>query len=853
MRKTGKDNADAPLPFLIDGGQVGELMRGHDWTSSSLGNPDSWPQSLRTVVSLIINSTTPMFLAWGRDLALLYNDAYLEILGEKHPAALGRPFQAVWEEIWADIGPLVERTLAGEAIYHQNAPFVICRNGHEAQYWFTFSYTPVRDENGHVAGLYCSLTETTDQVLAEHERLQETERLHRLFNQAPSMLAVVRGPEHVFELTNASYLALIGRRNLIGRRVRDVLPELEAQGFIDLLDQVYRTGKAYTGRAVPITLGHGSASGAKQHFLDFIYQPITDAAGKVSGIFAEGIDVTETVVATAALRASEERFRLLDAISEATRTAVDPREIMSRTARLLGEHMGVTRCAYADLEPDNDRFTIRDDWTVPGALSTAGVYSLDLFGPRAASDMREGRTLVIRNTDRELTPSEGADTFNAIGIKAIICCPLVKEGRLVAMMAVHHDAPRAWTDDDIALLEQVVERSWAHIERIRATEALRDADRRKTEFLATLAHELRNPLAPIQTGLDIMRLAPDDMAGISKIRDMMERQLGHMIHLVNDLLDVARITRGMVDLKKERVELKQIMASAIEANLPLIESGNHALSLHFPEEALWLDADPTRIAQIVGNLLNNAAKYTPGRGRIELSARRESGEVVITVSDTGIGITPESLQKIFDMFTQLEPGIGGARGGLGIGLTLVRRLAELHGGSVTASSAGNGKGSSFTVRLPLAENTDTGKSTSVPSSSSRQPGVGRQFKVLVVDDNADAADTLSALLQIGGHAARVANNGQQALQIAREFRPEVFFLDIGMPGMNGYEVAAALRQMKETEHAAIVAVTGWGTENDRARSREAGFDRHLTKPASLADVNRILSELAGSPSATLLD
>jgi signal transduction histidine kinase/ActR/RegA family two-component response regulator len=576
-----------------------------------------------------------------------------------------------------------------------------------------------------------------------------------------------------------------------------------------------------------------------ERVVDLVLAPVTDDAGRVLFIAPTGIDITDR-------KQVEERLRLLDAMSEVTRAAADPKAIMVETPRLLGEYLGATRCAYADVEPDNDRFTIRHDWTAAGAISTVGMYSLDLFGPRAAADMREGRTLVIRDVDRELSPSEGADMFNAIGVKAIICCPLVKESRLLAMMAVHQDAPRNWTAHDITLLEEVVERSWVHIERVRATEALREADRRKTEFLAILAHELRNPLAPIQTGLDIMRLAADNPTTVSKVRDMMERQLAHMVHLVNDLLDVSRITLGQVHLKKELVELKGIVASAVETSLPLIEAGQHELTVHIPEEPLLLDADPTRIAQVVSNLLNNAAKYTPNGGRIELSARRDGGEAVISVTDTGLGIPAESLATVFEMFAQIGQNSDRARGGLGIGLTLVRRLAELHGGTVTAQSPGVGKGSTFTVRLPVAGNGSPDSLSLAQNRIGTKGTVTEAFRVLVVDDNADAAASLSTLLEIGGHTTRIANDGYQALQVAQEFRPQIIFLDIGMPGMNGYEIAQALRKMQRIERLLLVAVTGWGTENDRARSRDAGFDQHLTKPAGLSEVNAILSALSKS-------
>ena len=369
--------------------------------------------------------------------------------------------------------------------------------------------------------------------------------------------------------------------------------------------------------------------------------------------------------------------------------------------------------------------------------------------------------------------------------------------------------------------------------RKRAEDALRQfaadlsqADRRKSEFLATLAHELRNPLAPLRNGLHVMRLSNNDPTAVSRARDMMERQLAHLVHLVDDLLDIARISGGKIDIRKQTIDLKRVLASAVEISLPMIEAGAHEFVVDLPEEALLIDADPTRIAQVASNLLNNSAKFTPSGGRIELSARRDGEDVLIVVTDNGIGIPRESLTQIFEMFTQVGESLYGARGGLGIGLALVRRLVELHGGTVWAVSAGAGLGSTVTVRLPLSS-IEGGTWAHGPERGA--PGAGSSLRILVVDDNTDAAESLAELLQIYGYQTRVAYDGVQGIELARAFRPEVVFLDIGMPGKNGYEVARALRLTPGVERAVLVALTGWGAESDRTRSHKAGFDQHLVE------------------------
>jgi PAS domain S-box-containing protein len=971
------------LDFASEGGKMGALLRATDWSATPLGSIEGWPQSLRTAMGIMLHSGHPMYVAWGPSLNLLFNDAYLQILGAraKDPASVfGRPFEEVWSDVWPEVKPMLDRALAGISTWHEDHPFVLMRNGYPEQVYVTFSSSPIHEESGAVAGVFCACIETTGKVLADRQRdnlLQElatsneklrlatdaaklgffehdlqtgdvecSERTKEHFGLSPDapvskdMFVPAFHPDDrdriqqetgtFFSLPGDGYyesehqtispadgrerwivargrlftdeagqpLRLVGttmditERKQAEQRERQVAAKalaaaeanakfrtffeqgsyfagvmmldgtvieanrlfVEACGFTR--DQViglkfWECGWWNRSEELAEMVRHGSRLAAAGHLfrretiyfiadgsqrvVDLVIAPVTDDAGRVLFIAPTGVDITER-------KQVEEQLRLLDRMSETTRAAADPKFIVTQIPRLLGEYLRATCCAYADVEPDNDRFTIRHDWTAEGVASAVGAYSLDLFGARAAAALRQGRTLVMHDVQRELASPDGGAGFMAIGVKAIICCPLVKDGRLIAMMAVHQDRPRNWSANEIQLLEEVAERSWVHIERLRAIDALREGDRRKTEFLATLAHELRNPLAPIQTGLDVMRLSGNNPAAISKVRDMMERQLGHMVHLVNDLLDVSRITRGQVDLRKESVALKSIIASAVETSMPLIEAGSHQLNIDVPDEPLQIDVDPTRMAQVLSNLLNNAAKYTPDGGRIELSARCDGSSALISVTDTGVGIPAESLASVFEMFAQVGQYKERAQGGLGIGLTLARRLVELHGGQLSACSEGPGKGSRFTVRLPLASDTERlAAGGNRRAANAEEAGSG--LRVLIVDDNVDAAESLSVLLQIGGHAARIANDGYRALLLAQEFGPQIIFLDIGMPGMNGYDVARRLRQLPGMAHVTLVAVTGWGAENDRARAREAGFDQHLTKPAALSDVTAILSTL----------
>jgi PAS domain S-box-containing protein len=374
------------------------------------------------------------------------------------------------------------------------------------------------------------------------------------------------------------------------------------------------------------------------------------------------------------------------------------------------------------------------------------------------------------------------------------------------------------------------------------TEELAEAERRKTEFIATLAHELRNPLAPISNALQIMRNASTDATSMAHLREMMERQLGQMVRLVDDLLDVARIASGQLALHKERVALREILEAALEASAPQRETANNTLTLDMPSEPLILQADATRLTQVFTNILDNAARYTATGGRTSVNVVRDGEKVRIDIADLGVGIAREALHRIFDMFTRVGRETPGTHDGLGIGLNLARRLAEMHDGEVVASSEGRGKGSHFTVTLPLAEPAE-GQSNAAENIA--PPGESRgAVRALLVDDNADAGDSLSLLLQLGGHTTRIARDGPEALKVVTEFKPDIVLLDIGLPGMTGYDVARAIRRMPELGSPLLVAVTGWGAPEDRLRSKEAGFDEHLTKPVDISMIEVILTALA---------
>src|SRR6202521_579975 len=373
----------------------------------------------------------------------------------------------------------------------------------------------------------------------------------------------------------------------------------------------------------------------------------------------------------------------------------------------------------------------------------------------------------------------------------------------------------------------------------RAEEALREADRRKSEFVAILAHELRTPLAPIRNAVEILRRSGGDEQRVKPATEMMQRQVGQMVRLVDDLLDMSRISGGKIQLRMEPVELASVVHHAVEAARPLCESMDHELTVTLPPEPTYLNADPTRLAQVIGNLLNNAAKFTEKGGRILLTVGREGKQALIRVQDTGIGIAAEQLPRIFEMFTQADTWLERSPGGLGLGLTLVKNLVEMHAGTVEARSGGVGQGSEFVVRLPLLSGSPP---TLSPESSDVKLVATVQRRILIVDDNQDSAESLATLLKLTGHEVHIAHDGLEAVEEAAAFQPQVVLLDIGLPGINGYEAARRIREQQRSKALTLVALTGWGQEEDRRRSEEAGFDAHMVKPVDFPPLIKLLDE-----------
>jgi PAS domain S-box-containing protein len=786
--------------FLFNTSQVGSLMRTVDWSASPLGQPDTWPQSLGIVVGLMLNSKFPMFIAWGPGLGFLYNDAYIEILRDKHPSALGKPFNEVWHEIWPDLAPVVADALDGRASYFENMPLLMHRKGYDEQTWFTFSYSPVHDAQGAVAGMYCACTETTGQVLEEQNRVVENERLRSLFQQAPGYIAVLREPSHVFELVNDAYYRLVGKRDLIGKSVREAMPELEGQGFYELLGRVFESGEPFVGHAIPIKLQVEAGHELVERFVDFVYQPIRDARGNVSGIFVEGSDVTEAVRATQAIKASEARLReLANTIPHLAWMANPDGHIHWYNDRWY---------AYTGATPDQML-----GW---GWESVQDPKILPLVVERWRASLESGEpwemTFPLRSAKGE---------FRTFFSRA---APLRDEAGMIVQ----------WfgTNTDVTEIKA-------------AEEELKAASERKDEFLAMLAHELRNPLAPINAAAELLSLTHLDETRVKRTASIISRQVGHMTKLVDDLLDVSRVTRGLVTMRADVLDMNELVTEAVEQVQAQIQAKHHRLVVHGADAPCQVRGDRTRLIQVISNLLNNATRYTPANGTITVRLKAMDERVEVSVADNGIGLAPALAPHIFELFTQGERSSDRGQGGLGLGLALVKSLVALHAGTVSVASEGVGKGSEFVIALPRI--TDGARAKPAAGGPDAAGPIRTGLSLMVVDDNEDAAQMLSMLLETVGHQVTVSHDARDALVAARKTAPAVLFLDIGLPGMDGYELARHLREMHETANALLVAVTGYGQPEDRARALRAGFDHHLVKPVKLAEVLALIENLSATP------
>jgi PAS domain S-box-containing protein len=935
--------------FLAGGGEMGALIRAHDWHATALGAPETWPTTLKTVLRLVLSSNHPMFVWWGEDLIQFYNDGYRQTLGpERHPAAVGQPGRVCWEEAWDLIGPDIERVMAGGGTaWHEDRLVPLTRHGERQDVWWTYGYSPIEDESG-IRGVLVICNDVTEDHLLRERLKQTNDALIETMDDGFCLLDIVydadgRPVDYRFVEANKAFAAQTGLAGSVGKTARELVPGIE-QRWIDIYAEVAETGVARRFVEESPVMG--------RWFNVYATRIDHPTRRRVALLFT---DITDRKNAERALQESERQARSALALAEAERQRldallasvpvgiayVDARGVVSVANRmnqaLWGEAPARTGCEdyglwrgwWADGAERQGQPLAKGDWATARALRgeqvEADIVEIEPFGRPG-----ERRTLLIRavalrdkdgaiggavavsmdmteqvGTQRALRESEekfrtiteampqmvwsglqnGRNDysngrwceFTGLSGEALLglgWVDVVHPDDRAALLAAwahsrdtgalfecehrmrRHDGAYRWVlnralpvrDDAGRMVRWMGTVTDLHDQKL-AAEELKAANARKDEFLAMLAHELRNPLAPISTAAQILKLPGGDARRSAQASDVIARQVRHMVELVDDLLDVSRVTRGLVELEREPVDLAAVVQNAIEQARPLIEKKGHALAIRLGAAHVTVIGDRKRLVQIMANLLNNAAKYTPDGGEITVCAEPADGGIGLSVIDNGIGIDAALLPEVFELFTQAKRTPDRAQGGLGLGLALVRSMVGLHGGQVRASSAGPGRGSRFDVILPLpAAPADAGGGADAAGTLAAAPApvparVAAPLRILVVDDNRDAGESLGIVLSAAGHAVMVEETSQAALRRVETEDVDVCLLDIGLPDMDGHALVRRLQAMPLAARATMIALSGYGQRQDLDASRRAGFAMHLVKPVDLPRLLALLDTL----------
>jgi signal transduction histidine kinase len=873
------DDASARKP-----GDMELQMRRHPWETTPVGPVERWPFSLKLAVRTLLDCQLPMYLAWGDAYTQFFNDAYVPILGAKKDGALGGDARATWPEIWPTIGPMWARVLQGEPVGSSDLALTINRYGYFETCHFAYSYSPVYGDGARPEGVLVTFVETTETVLAERRRafqLELADILRRETSSGPLLRAALRQVGAYVADATVTYA--------------ETKPGIDAAVILEQWAAGERT--AQSGRTVPLAQ---LALGMPEHLCaGETVASADDTAGDGAGIAVPLMD-GERLAAVLALHAPIDAGRIADEVRlledaarrmwEALRR-IRAEEALREETRVLELMKGATETLASTIALEPLMQAITDAATqLVGAEYGAffynakddngGAYSLYALSgaPRVAFE-RLGmpratavfaptfhgsapiRSDDIRKDPRYGTkaPHHGMPAEHLPVVSYLAASVVSRSGEVIGGLFFGHSQPAMFSERseeligafavqaaiaiDNARLYDMAQRAAEEREQLLASEraARAEAERHnkmKDEFLAMLAHELRNPLAPITSAAQLLRL-PEVNEGLRlKASNIISRQVRHMTELVDDLLDVSRVTRGLVKLENEILDLNKVAMAAVEQARPHIEERQHALTVELPDAPVPVEGDRTRLIQVLVNLLNNSAKYTPPGGRIALVVTVENGAAQAAVRDNGTGIDAQLLPHVFDLFTQADRAPDRSQGGLGIGLALVKSIVRMHNGHVAAHSAGPQQGTTMTVTLPLAQ-AEVGQVV----RSGEGSGMARALTVTIVDDNGDAGHSLAVLLRAHGHTVHVHEDAADTLEHA-DPATEVFILDIGLPDMTGYELARRLRRDARHAHAVYVALTGYGQQRDRELSRQAGFDHHLVKPVEIGKLAQILAATA---------
>ena len=799
---------------------VRALLAAKDWRAHPLGHPDTWPPELATAVRMALDSAFPMFVAWGPQLHLLYNDAYAALIGNKHAAALAEPFQEVWAEIWAQLLPIIDTALSGKSAFFEDLPLTLHRRGHPEQTHFTFSYSPLQDGAGRVAGMYCTAIETTERVQAERRAALEL--------TLSDALRSASSPDTVLAMAGAVLGQELGLTRAIYAEVDD------AAGTFTVPHQWVAGGVAPLSRA---------------SFAFDEFGPTLLDALRAGEILVIDDVVTDPRCADFPARYGEERIGAALAVSlvregrlvafltlhHAQAWHWTPGEI--RFTRETAERTWAAveaAQAQAALRAERDRSQYIFDTIAEGFSLMAPDWTITRMNAEGLRICNKAAAEVVGRNHWALFPEVLGTNAGDMLHRAMA----QREAGVVEYHLPEIDGRRGWNeirafptqDGGIAVFFRDI------TDRKLAEARLKEADQRKDEFLAMLAHELRNPLAPISAAAMLLDMGAQSEIRVRQSSAIIGRQVRHMTRLVDDLLDVSRVTRGLIELDRTTLDVRTIVDEAVEQVRPQLMARRQRLTLHLPAVALVVEGDRARLVQVMANLLGNAVKYSLEEGAIDVSARLKGAELVLVVKDDGIGMERELTERAFDLFAQAKRSSDRSQGGLGLGLALVRNLVELHGGAVSCESPGLGQGSSFTITLPLAHS----PAARAPQREAPAQG-GARLTLLVVDDNVDAATTLAMLLEALGHEVYIEHESLRALELARSARLDACLLDIGLPDIDGIELARRLRSQPETAHSVLVAISGYGQDHDRRNAIEAGFAHYLVKPVEIERLAQLLA------------
>jgi PAS domain S-box-containing protein len=669
--------------------------------------------------------------------------------------------------------------------------------------------------------------------------------LNTIYTSAPVGLCFVDLNMRYLSM-NAALAEMHGRapEYFIGKSIRDANPELA-----DTIEVYYRrvieSGKPVLDVEIK---GATAAHPGERHSWLATYFPVHNPSGELLGVNVAVRDITGRKQAEA------DTLFLLD-LADCIRFAANADELTWVVAVALGEHVKVNRCAFLEIDTEQNRFVIQRDYH-PHIPSLVGTYPLGAFGPLLTEAGRAGQTTTIADVAHDVRTRMHIESYQRVGVGALVAVPLLRDGQLVSALAMAHAEPRQWSEREVLLINMVAERTWLAVEKLRldgalrlSGEALREADRRKDEFLATLAHELRNPLSLVRNVVNLQQDPNHPLPDPHWGPDIIDRQVKYLTRLTDDLFDVSRITREKLELQREPLNLTEIVRAAVESSRPLIDQRQHELTVMMSQDSIYVEADRLRLTQVFMNLLNNAAKYTPEPGHVWLNVEQAGDTVVIRVKDTGVGIAAESLPHVFELFYQVDRSFTRSEGGLGLGLTLVHRLVELHGGKVEVRSEGMNRGSEFIVQLPVTAHRPVNDGPLQEQINQTTLPV-RSRRILVADDFPQSAETLARLLEKDGNEVQIAKDGVAAVEAAAEFLPDIILMDLAMPRLDGYQAANRIRQQPWGKSMILIALTGWGQQQDRRRTQEAGFDAHLTKPVNYGAIVSLLTRLTPPAAAS---